>query len=107
MTPRSPYTSWLLLAVVVATLAALLLVGKRDAWLVGGGLVLLAASSGLVAGIWPAWLFLTVVATGDLLSALFRWPGWWTVLINGTMLILLLAPPTRRHAIRWRPLPRG
>jgi hypothetical protein len=50
MTQRSPYTAWLLMAVVVATLTALLLIGKRDAWLVGGGLVLLLASSGLVAG---------------------------------------------------------
>jgi hypothetical protein len=107
MTQRSPYTAWLLMAVVVATLTALLLIGKRDAWLVGGGLVLLLASSGLVAGMWPAWLFLTLVAAADLLAALVRWPGWWAVLINGTMLILLLARPTRRHAVRWRPLPRG
>jgi hypothetical protein len=107
MSQRSPYTAWLLLAVVVATLATLLLIGKRDAWLVGGGLLLLAAAAGLVAGLWPAWLFLTFVAAADLLAALFRWPGWWAVLINGTMLILLLAPPTRQHAVRWRPLLRG
>jgi hypothetical protein len=107
MTKGSPYTVWLLVAVVVTALAALLVVGNLDAWLVGGGLVLLAASFGLIAGMWPAWLFLTVVAAGDMVAALFVWPAWWTVLTNGIMLALLLARPTRHHAVRWRPLPRG
>ena len=95
------------MAVVVTTLVALVVVGNHDAWLVGGGLVLLVACLGLVAGMWPAWLFLTVVASGDLIAALFTWLAWWTVVVNGTMIILLLARPTRRYAVRWRPLPRG
>jgi hypothetical protein len=62
----------------------------------------LGASTGRV---WLAWLFLTVVAVGDVMLALLQWPAWWIeiVLINGTMLALLLSRPTRRHARRGRP----
>lgn len=68
-----------------------------------GGLALVLASFGLLRGVWLAWLFLTFVATGDLVAALFMWPAWWTVLVNGIMLALLLSPPTRRYARRGRP----
>lgn len=104
VTETSPHTVWLLVAVVVTALAALAVAHEIDAWLVGGGLLLLLASYGLVRGIWLAWLLLTVIATGDVVAALLMWPAPWTLLVNGIMLALLLAGPTRRHAVRWRPV---
>jgi hypothetical protein len=88
---------------VVAALVALLVMGGLDGWLLGGGLVLLVALLGLVRGVWLAWLFLTVVAAGDLVAALFMWPAWGTVLVNVPLLALLLLRPTRRYASRGRP----
>jgi hypothetical protein len=61
---------------------------------------------GLVGGVWLSWLFLTALAAGDLIIGVFKWPGWpatWTIVINGIMLALLLARPTRRYAHRGRP----
>ena len=94
---------WAFVAVVVAALAELVVAGRIDGWLVGGGLLLLVASFGLWRGVWFAWLFLMVVAVGDLVGALFMWPAWGTLIVNGAMLALLLAPPTRRHVRRGRP----
>lgn len=67
--------------------------------------MLLAVSAGLWLRLWLAWFFLTAVAAGDLVAALATWPewGWLIVLVNGTMLALLLARPTRRYARRGRP----
>jgi hypothetical protein len=86
--------------VIVALLVVVLLAHGLDGWLVGGGLLLLAASLGLLRGFWPAWVFLTAVAVGDLVSIPFRWPAWWPLVVNAALLALLLAPPTRRYARR-------
>jgi hypothetical protein len=94
---RAPYTVWAFAAVVVAALAELVVVGRIDGWLIGGGLLLLVLSLALVQGVWFAWLLLTVVSAGDLLAVPFMWPAWGMLLVNGAMLTLLLAPPTRRY----------
>jgi hypothetical protein len=93
------------LAIVAATLVvAVVGEGTHGRWH-GGALLLALASLGLAGGIWAAWLFLTVVAVGDILFVLLAWPRWWlfVVALNGAMLALLLAGPTRRHARRGRP----
>ena len=96
-------------AVIVGVLLAILFVGRPDSYLVGGGLLLLVASFGLVRRLWFAWLFLTVVAVGDLVNAALTWPAWGALVVNGTLLILLVAPSTRRHVrpprfLRHRPI---
>jgi membrane protein implicated in regulation of membrane protease activity len=84
----------------VGVLVAVLVAHGLDGWLVGGGLLLLAASFALTRGFWLAWVCLTVVAVGDLVSIPFRWPAWWPLVVNAALLALLLAPPTRRYARR-------
>jgi hypothetical protein len=86
--------------VVVTVLVYLLLFGRVDGWLFGGGLLLLLASFGLMRGIWFAWLLLTIVAAGDLVIAAIRWPAWGAALVNGTLLALLVFPSTLRHVRR-------
>jgi hypothetical protein len=98
---RPPVTVIAFFAVVVTVLVYLLLFGRVDGWLFGGGLLLLLASFGLMRGIWFAWLLLTVVAAGDLVMAAIRWPAWEAALVNGTLLALLVFPSTLRHV--WRP----
>jgi hypothetical protein len=74
--------------------------------LIYGGLLLLAATFGLLQGAWVAWLFLAFVALGDVIVALYRWPDRpvaLTIAINGVMLVLLLAGSTRRYTRRGRP----
>lgn len=102
---RPPYTVLALVVVVATILVASLVHEGAHERLVSGGPVLVLASLGLVRGVWLAWLFLTVVAAGDMALALLHWPAWWieVVLINGTMLALLLSLPTRRYARRGRP----
>jgi hypothetical protein len=95
-----PYTVWAFVAVVVAVLVAVFVAHGLDGWLLGGGLLLLVASFGLVRGFWLAWLFLTAVAVADLVSIPFRWPAWWPLVVNATLFALLVAPPTRRYARR-------
>jgi hypothetical protein len=107
MPNRPPVTVIAFAAVVVTGLLSLLLFGRIDGWLFGGGALLLLASYGLVRGIWFAWLFLTVVAAGDLVIAAIRWPAWWTALVNGAMLLLLVAPSTLRYVRRPRFLSRA
>jgi hypothetical protein len=94
---RPPLTVIAFVAVVVTVLIYLLLFGRIDGWLFGGGLLLLLASYGLVRGLWFAWLFLTVVAVGDLVIAAIRWPALGAAFVNRTMLLLLVAPSTRRY----------
>jgi hypothetical protein len=98
---RPPLTVIAVVAVIVATLAYLA-VHAVDAWLVGGGALLLLASFALVRGVWIAWLFLTAVAIGDIVDALVTWPAWGELLVNGALAVLLLAPPTRDY-VRRRP----
>src|SRR5215210_1177830 len=98
---RPPITVIAFVAVVVTVLVYLLLFGRVDGWLFGGGLLLLFASYGLVRGIWFAWLFLTVVAVGDLVIAAIEWPAWGAALVNGTLLALLVCPSTW-HWVRRR-----
>lgn len=104
---RPPYTVVAFVAVIAAVLVALLIADASDRYLLSGGLLLVVASFGLLRGAWLAWLFLTAVAAGDLVYALFTWPAWGTVLVNATLLALLLAGPTRRYARRGRPGLRG
>jgi hypothetical protein len=100
---RPPYTIIAFAAFVGAVLVELLVRDAGDRELLTYGPVLALASFALVLGIWFAWLFLTTVAAGDLVYAAFTWPGWETVAINGIMLVLLLARPTRRYARIGRP----
>jgi hypothetical protein len=102
---RPPYTVLAYVAVVATIIVVSLVHEGAHERLVYGGLMLVLASFGLVRGVWLAWLFLTVVAAGDVALALLQWPAWWieVVLINGAMLALLLSRPTRRHARRGRP----
>jgi hypothetical protein len=97
---RPPTTVLLVGAVIVAALLFLLVSGRVDGWLVGGGSLLLLASYGLLRGVWVAWLFLTVVAIGDVIIAAVRWPAWGALLINLTLLVLLLWPSTLRFIHR-------
>jgi hypothetical protein len=99
---RPPLTVIAFVAVVVSVLVDLLLFGRIDGWLLAGGSLLLLASYGLVRGIWFAWVFLTAVAVGDLVIAVLRWPALAMFLVNGTMLVLLVAPSTRRYVRRPR-----
>ena len=100
---RPPYTVVACVAVVATVLVALLVAHGVDRTLLTGGLLLVVASFGLLQGVWFAWLLLTVVAAGDLVVALIRWPAWGPLLVNATMLALLLSGPTRRYAGRGRP----
>jgi hypothetical protein len=100
---RPPYTIVGCVVVVATVLVALLVADGIDRTLLTGGLLLVVASFGLLQGIWFAWLFLTIVAAGDLVIALTRGPAWWPLLVNATMLALLLSGPTRRYARRGRP----
>jgi hypothetical protein len=102
MRPRPPYTVLVYVAVVGTILLVTLVREGPHERLLYGGLMLGLASFGLVRGVWLAWLFLAVLAAGDLVVLLLHWPAGWivSVLINGTMLDLLLTRPTRRHARR-------
>ena len=84
-------------------LAALLAGSGLDREWLFGAPVLLLGTLGLWLGFWWAWLFLVVVAAGDVVLALLSWPAWALFLVNATMLALLVAAPTRRHAVRGRP----
>jgi hypothetical protein len=102
---RPPYTVLAYVAVVATILVVSLIRDGPHGRLVNGGLVFVLASFGLVRGIWLAWVFLALVAAGDVVIAFLQWPAWWmvSVLINATMLALLLSRPTRRYAQRGRP----
>jgi hypothetical protein len=76
--------------------------------LVLGGLLLTLATVGLWRSVWVAWLFLVVVVgAGSLAVLLVRWPSSSVIAfalpLHGTMLALLLSPPTRRHVRRSPP----
>jgi hypothetical protein len=92
-------------ALVVAGIVVFFLISRwpQDARSVGGEAVLIVATTGLLARIWLAWLFLVLVAAGDMVAALGNGPDWWTVILNGGMLALLSLPSTRRYAARGRP----
>jgi hypothetical protein len=103
---RLPLTV-LLFAGFVAFLVLIALVreGPQGRW-IGAALLLLIATFGLVQGVWAAWLFLMVIAVGDIIVGAAEWPqgrAAGTVAINGCMLALLLAGSTRRYARRGRP----
>ena len=86
-------------------LIALVRDGPQGRW-VGAALLFLVATFGLVQGIWAAWLFLVVIALGDIVLGLLKWPEWPAapiIAVNGFMLVLLLAPSTRRYVRCGRP----
>jgi hypothetical protein len=97
---RPPLAVALFVAVVVAALLVILVVHGVDGWLIGGGGLLLLASYGLLRGVWIAWVFLTVVAAGDLAVTAMAGPAWLPLALNLALLALLLAPSTRRH-VAW------
>jgi hypothetical protein len=92
-------------ALVVVGIVVFFLVSRwpQDARSVGGEAVLVLATTGLLARLWLAWLFLVFVAAGDMVVALGNGPDWWAVILNGVMLALLLLPSTRHYAGRGRP----
>lgn len=92
-------------AFMVAGIVVFFLISRwpQDARSVGGEAVLVIATTGLLARLWLAWLFLVFVAAGDIVVALGDGPDWWAVILNGVMLALLLLPSTRRYAGRGRP----
>lgn len=83
--------------VVAAALLWLLVVGGIYVSLLAGGAVLVLATFGLARGVRVAWIFLTIVAVADLVYAVATWPAWGALLVNGALLVLLLAAATRRH----------
>ena len=99
---RPPLSVIVFATVVVAVLLGVLLFGEADAWLFGGGAVLLLATLGLMRGLWVAWLALLVVSIGDLLVTAASRPAWWawSAAVNLRLLLLLLAPDSRRHVRR-------
>jgi hypothetical protein len=89
------------LAFALVVAAALLAIAVREGvegTLLAGGAVLVLATAGLVLGLRVAWLFLTIVAVGDLVYIVASSPAWAAMVVNGTLLALLLAGSTRRHA---------
>jgi hypothetical protein len=104
---RSPPNTVVAFAAFVAGvfLFSLVAEGPHDR-LLAGGIVLLIVTFGLVYGVWAAWLFLVVVAVSGIVLGL-DWPTWRgaaeIVAVNAIMLVLLLAPTTRRFTRRGRP----
>ena len=96
-----PYTILAFVA-IVATTIVVLVPGDPDPRAVGGATVLVLLTAGLWYGIWPVWLLLFLITGGNTIRLLMR-PDWAGVLLNGTLLILLVAPPTQRHVHRGRP----
>jgi hypothetical protein len=94
---QAPSTVWTLLVFVAAVVVALLFAHGPDRWTLGGGALLLCASLAVVCGRRYAWMFLAVVAAGDLLLFLVAGSSWPALAVNAVMLALLLAPATRDH----------
>jgi hypothetical protein len=92
-------------ALVVAGIVIFFLTSRwpQDARSVGGEVVLIIATTGLLARLWLAWLLLVFVAAGDIVVEFGNGPDWSAVILNGVMLALLLLPSTRRYAKRGRP----
>ena len=90
------------MAVVVTILVYALVEDGPDERVIFGGAWLLLMSAALVGRIWLAWLSLTVVTAGDLVITIVN-VVWLGILFNAVMLVLLVAPPTRRYTQRWRP----
>jgi hypothetical protein len=104
--PPSPILAFA--ALIAGSLLLLLVFGGLYTSLVVGGTVLVLATLGLLRGLWPAWAFLTAVGLAGLVHAFATGPKWWSaVALNGAMVILLLAPSTRRHVRRGRPRAAG
>jgi hypothetical protein len=102
---RPPYTVVAYAAFAVLIVVVSLVREGPHQRFVYGALVLLVASFGLVLGVWLSWLFLTAVAAVGVIGGLFRpeWPWTSIIVVNGVMLALLLARPSRRYARRGRP----
>jgi hypothetical protein len=106
LTKRPPYSVMAYAAFAVTIVVVSLSREGPHERLLGGALVLMLATFALLQGLWVAWLFLTAVAVGDMIIGLLDWPSWTatsTIVINGVMLALLVAGPTRRYARRGRP----
>jgi len=91
--------------VVVIVLVSLVRDGPHGRW-VGAALLFLLITYGVVQGLWPAWVFLLVIAVGDILVGVANRPDRGapvTITLNAFMLALLLAGSTRRYACRGRP----
>lgn len=98
-----PLTVWIFAGAVAAVLIWLLVDNGTGVWLLGA-LLLSLATVGAVSGVWAAWAFLVAVTAGDIVVVVIARPPflWSTVVINGVLLALLLAPPTRRWTRRGR-----
>ena len=105
LTPRPPYTV-VALAVFAVLVVLVSFVQDGPARWVGAALLFLLVTYGVVRGLWPAWVFLLVVAAGDILVGVSKWPDRGapvTIALNAFMLALLLAGSTRRYVRRGRP----
>ena len=103
---RPPYTVLAFASLVTLIFLVSLVHEGPHERLIYGGLLLLAATFGLLQGLWVSWLFLVFIALGDLIVGLYRWPDGpaaATIATNGVMLALLLAGSTRRYTRRGRP----
>jgi hypothetical protein len=91
--------------VVVIVLVSLVRDGPHGRW-VGAALLFLLITYGVVQGLWPAWVFLLVIAVGDILVGVANWPDPGApvaIALNAFMLAVLLARSTRRYVRRGRP----
>ena len=103
MRRRPPVTVVAYMAVTVAILLAAFIEDGADPRLLAGGVVLGAGLVGLYFRIRIAWVLVTALQAGNVLSALINEARWWIVTILIAQLALLLSPPTRRYFRRERP----
>ena len=87
---------------VAVVLVYLLVAGARRYELLYSWPLVLGAV-GLVYALWIAWIFRTIVAVAGIGDGLYPGIVGWTLVIYGTMFLLLVAPPTWRYARRVRP----
>ena len=100
---RRPPVSVIAYAVIVLALVIALVDPDREPRSVPAAVLLLGAVMGLLVGLWPAWLFLTLIEVGNLLMLVGErpdWLSWKWMLLKAAMVALLIIPATRGH-VAW------
>ena len=97
MRRRPPFTVVAYMAVIAGIVVASFVDDGADARLLVGAVVLGAGLVGLYFRVRIAWILVTALQAGNLLSALVNEAAWWIVAIHIAGLALLLSPPTRRY----------